>query len=173
MRFFILSLTLLVLAGCSSTRNLPAVTDFNVERYMGVWYEAARYPHRFEKGMSRVTATYTLNDDGTVTVLNKGFVDAESEWKKAEGRAKFKGETDVGWLKVSFFGPFYATYKIVYLDEAYTRAVVAGPNYNYLWILTREPRLPMAELEFLIQRAEQMGYERDKLIIVDQAANIK
>ncbi|WP_372798532.1 lipocalin family protein [Pontiella sp.] len=173
MRIFIVSFTLLVLAGCSSTRNLTAVTDFNVERYMGVWYEAARYPHRFEKGMSSVSAAYTLNDDGTVTVLNRGFVDAKADWKQVEGVAKFKGDPQVGWLKVSFFGPFYATYKIVYLNDAYTRAIVAGPNYNYLWILSRDSNLPKDELDSLILKAEQMGYARDKLLIVDQSANVK
>lgn len=173
MRPIIVSLALLVLAGCKSTKDLAVVSDFSPERYMGVWYEAARYPHRFEKGMSSVSATYTLNEDGTVKVLNRGFLDEEAKWEEIEGVARPKGRSDIGWLKVSFFKPFYASYKIVYLDDDYSRAIIAGPTYGYLWILSRSPNLPDNELETLIQRTEQMGYERKKIIVVDQSKNME
>ncbi|WP_372794001.1 lipocalin family protein [Pontiella sp.] len=173
MRGLILGAALLLLSGCRSTRKLEAVSGFSPERYMGVWYEAVRYPHRFEKGMSSVSAAYTLNDDGTINVLNRGFVDAAAEWKEIEGVAKPKGADNIGWLKVSFFKPFYASYKIVYLNEDYTRVIVAGPTYSYLWIMSRSPGLPAGELETLIGLAEGMGYERGKMIIVDQSENLE
>lgn len=173
MKLVMLTLGLLLLAGCKSTKNLEVVDDFNPERYMGVWYEAARYPHGFEKGMTHVSATYTLNEDGTIKVLNKGYVEDEAEWEEIEGVAKLKGSKNTGWLKVSFFKPFYASYKIVYLDDAYTRAIVAGPTYGYLWILSRDPLLQENELEGLIQKTVEMGFEREKIIRVDQAKNIQ
>jgi len=171
MKILITGLLLLMLAGCKSTSNLKVVSGFDAGRYMGVWYEAARYPHRFEKGMSAVSATYSLNDDGTIKVLNRGYVDNKPDWEEIEGVAKLKGAADEGWLKVSFFKPFYASYKIIYLDEAYTSAIIAGPSYRYLWILTRDPGLPEAQLKQLISKARGFGYDEEKIIIVDQKRN--
>lgn len=171
MKTLFTALVLLTLAGCKSTSNLKVVSSFDAERYMGVWYEAARYPHRFEKGMSAVSATYSFNEDGTIKVLNRGYVDKKSEWEEIKGVAKLKGAADEGWLKVSFFKPFYASYKIIYLDEAYRNAIVAGPSYGYLWILTRDPDLPKTELDKLISKARNFGYEEEKIIIVDQKRN--
>jgi apolipoprotein D and lipocalin family protein len=159
------------LCGCRSTSDLEAVRGFDAHRYMGTWYEAARYPHRFEKGLRSVSARYSLKDDGTVTVLNRGFNSDENQWEQIEGEARFKGSADIGWLKVSFFKPFYASYKIIYLDEAYTRAIVTGPSYGYLWILVRDPALPAAELEGLIQKAEHRGFDRNKIQIINQSEN--
>lgn len=167
MKTLLLSLLLITLAGCKSTTELPAVSGFDATRYMGVWYEAARYPHRFEKGMSSVSATYSLNDDGTIRVLNRGYVDAK--WKEIEGIAKLKGSKDDGWLKVCFFKPFYADYKIIYLDAAYRTAIVTGPSYGYLWILTRDPAVPDADLKALISKAKKFGFEEEKIIRVDQS----
>lgn len=171
MKTLITALLLITLAGCKSTKNLTVVSDFDAERYMGVWYEAARNPHRFEKGMSAVSATYSFNEDGTVKVLNRGYVDKKEEWKEIEGVAKFKGDEDQGWLKVSFFKPFYASYKIIELDDDYSSAIVTGPSYGYLWILTRDPALPKDKLDALITKAANFGFDTDKLIVVDQTRN--
>ncbi|MDF7826900.1 lipocalin family protein [Pontiellaceae bacterium B12227] len=171
MKTIFTALVLLALAGCKSTSHLKVVSDFDAERYTGIWYEAARYPHRFEKGMSAVSATYSLNDDGTIKVQNRGYLDKKSKWKEIEGVAKFKGAANEGWLKVSFFKPFYASYKIIYLDDSYRNAIIAGPSYGYLWILTRDPDLPKAELDQLISRARNFGYDEEKIILVDQQRN--
>jgi len=160
-------LILLALAGCRSTSDLKVVTGFDLDRYQGVWYEAARYPHRFEKGLSSVSATYSLNDDGTVKVLNRGYKADKQQWEEIEGVAKLHGAADEGWLKVSFFKPFYASYKIIYLDENYTQAIITGPTYGYLWILVRDPNIPTDELEKLITKAVGFGFDRNKLILVD------
>jgi apolipoprotein D and lipocalin family protein len=166
------SIVLLVcLAGCKSTSNLTVVSDFDVSAYLGTWYEAARYPHRFEKGLNSVSATYSLNNKGTIKVENRGFNDKKQKWEDIEGVAKFKDTDDRGWLKVSFFKPFYASYKIIYLDEAYSKAIVTGPSYGYLWILVRNPSLPKEELSELIDKAEKLGFDPEKLIIVDQSRN--
>lgn len=171
MRNLLILLFALTLVGCKSTRNLDVVSDFDIERYMGTWYEAVRYPHRFEKGLSSVTATYSLRADGTITVLNRGYNDAREKWESIEGTAKPRDKAGHGWLKVSFFKPFYASYKILYLDAGYTRAIVTGPTYTYFWILVRDPALPEAELEELITKAETFGFKREKMTLVNHTRN--
>lgn len=170
---FIILTACLFITGCRSTSKLEVVSDFEIDRYLGVWYEAARYPHRFEKGLTSVTAEYTRNPDGTVKVVNRGFDAEKNDWSQANAVAKFKGSSEEGWLKVSFFKPFYASYKIIHLNETYTEAIVTGPSYGYLWILVRDPHLPESELEELIDKAREFGFESEKLIIVDQTLNQK
>lgn len=162
-------LSLVGLVGCKSTSNLEVVSNFNAERYMGTWYEAARFPHGFERGLSSVSATYSPNEDGTVKVVNRGFNEAEQAWDEIEGVARFKNHSDQGWLEVSFFKPFYGAYKIIYLDEAYTQAIVTGPTYDYLWILVRDPKISQSELDNLVSLAQKQGFETNRLIFVDQA----
>jgi apolipoprotein D and lipocalin family protein len=159
------------LVGCSSTSRLEVVSDFERSRYLGTWYEAARYPHRFEKNLSSVSAEYSLNEDGTIKVLNRGYNDKKKAWKTIEGVARMKDEPGRGWLKVSFFRPFYASYKIIHLNEDYTQAIVTGPSYDYLWILARDPALPRAELDQLIQKIREFGFAPDNLLIIDQSRN--
>jgi apolipoprotein D and lipocalin family protein len=160
-----------LLTGCKSTSKLEVVTGFEVDRYLGVWYEAARYPHRFETGLSNVSAEYSRNADGTIKVVNRGFSEKKSQWETAEAVAKPKGAPSSGWLKVSFFKPFYASYKIIYLNEDYTQAIVTGPTYGYLWILARDPALPQRELDLLVERIQGVGFDSGKLIYVDQTKN--
>jgi apolipoprotein D and lipocalin family protein len=166
----LLFIALLSLTGCQSTRHLKAVDDFELNRYMGTWYEIARYPHHFEKGLSSVSAQYTVLLNGKVEVINHGFDEEKQAWKSIRGSAKAKDPTR-GQLKVSFFKPFYATYKIIYLNETYTRAIVTGPTYNYLWILSRDPVIPPEEFRQLIDRARAAGFDPEKIIQVDQTKN--
>jgi apolipoprotein D and lipocalin family protein len=142
--------------------------DFRLERYLGTWYEIARLDHSFERGLSRVTAEYSLRDDGGVRVLNRGFSQRDGKWKQAEGRAYFVQDPATGFLKVSFFGPFYGTYAIFELDHAdYGYAVVSGPDHSYLWILAREPHMDEALKQDLIARAAARGFGTDGLIFVE------
>ncbi|MDF7797874.1 lipocalin family protein [Pontiellaceae bacterium B1224] len=171
MRALFALLLLVGLTGCKSTSNLNVVGNFDAERYLGTWYEVARFPHRFEKDMTDVSATYSMNEDNTIKVFNRGY--KKNEWKDIEGVAKFKGDKTQGWLKVSFFKPFYASYKIIDLDDDYTRAIVTGPSYGYLWILSRDPVIPQAELDELISKVRNFGFDTEKLIIVDQSRNVK
>lgn len=171
MRLLYLLFIPFLLSGCASTSDLSAVSDFDLERYLGTWYEAVRYDHGFERGMSAVSAAYSMNRDGTIKVVNRGY--GNGAWNEAVGVAKPKNEISQGWLMVSFFKPFYGSYKIVYLDPEYTQAIVTSSTRRYLWILTRSPVLPEAELEQLIVRAEGFGFDRNKMILVDQALNSK
>lgn len=162
-------LLLLFILGCVGIPDhIPAVDDFEIGRYLGTWYEIARLDHRFERGLSHVTATYALRDDGGIDVLNKGFDKKSGEWKQAEGKAYFVIAPDVGRLKVSFFGPFYGGYNIIALDkEDYAYALVCGPNLSYFWILAREKTMEEETLESLVGTAKHLGFETDRLILVD------
>jgi len=161
-----------LLAGCFllfGCLGLPerteAVQDFELDRYLGDWYEIARLDHRFERGLSRVQAQYSLKDDGGVRVINKGYNDKKGEWESAEGKAYFIEQPTVGRLKVSFFGPFYGAYNIVDLDkEHYNYAMVVGPDNNYFWILARDPELDSAILDRLVKKASGLGFATEELI---------
>jgi apolipoprotein D and lipocalin family protein len=121
-------------------------------------------------GLSRVSATYTMKDDGGVKVLNKGLDKESGKWKQAEGKAYFVGAPTLGRLKVSFFGPFYGGYNIIALDkENYSYSLVCGPDMKYLWILAREKKLADETVEKLVDFARGLGFETDKLIFVDQS----
>lgn len=156
-----------VLAGCAQIPDgVEPIQGFDATRYLGTWYEVARLDHRFERGLSQVTATYTARDDGGIDVLNRGFDEAKGTWSEAQGRAKFLGPRDVGQLKVSFFGPFYGGYNIVDLDPAYSLSLVVGPDRSYLWILAREPNPPREAVDRLVARAKSLGFDTDALIYV-------
>jgi apolipoprotein D and lipocalin family protein len=156
-----------LLAGCAQIPDgVEPIQGFDATRYLGTWCEVARLDHRFERGLSQVTATYTARDDGDIDVLNRGFDAAKGSWSEAKGRAKFVGPRDVGQLKVSFFGPFYGGYNIVELDPEYSLSLVAGPDRSYLWILAREPNPPREAVERLKARAKALGFDTDALIDV-------
>jgi len=164
----LLILALSVLTGCTGIpEGLKAVDGFEVDRYLGTWYEIARLDHRFERGLEKISATYTLREDGGVDVLNKGWDVKTGEWSQAQGKAYFVEQPDKGKLKVSFFGPFYGGYNIIELDKQnYAYSMVTGPDRSYFWILSRTPQLPEAELQALLKRAKSLGFATDQLIFV-------
>lgn len=163
-------LILMLLSSCTGAPDgISVVRDFEIDRYLGTWYEIARLDHRFERGLSQVTANYSLREDGGVHVVNRGYNTEEDEWDEAIGKAYFVGDSDVGQLKVSFFGPFYGGYNIIELDKTgYHYSLVAGPSRDYLWILSRTPELDTAILESLVARATELGFAANKLIVVAQ-----
>lgn len=160
------------LAACSGQpKGTTVVTEFELERYLGTWYEIARLDHRFERGLTDVTANYTLQEDGGVRVINTGFSTKTNEWDEAIGKAYFVDSPDVGKLKVSFFGPFYGGYNILELDsEGYEYALVAGPNRSYLWILARSPDISDGIVQSLVEKARSLKFPVDELIYVSHDA---
>jgi apolipoprotein D and lipocalin family protein len=155
------------LSGCAQIPDgMQPVPGFDAARYLGKWYEIARLDHSFERGLSRVTATYSARDDGGIDVLNRGFDSAKGTWREARGRAKFVGPRDVAQLKVSFFGPFYGGYNVVDLDPAYTVALVVGPNRSYAWLLSRDPHPPREVIERVVARAGKLGIDTNSLVYV-------
>jgi apolipoprotein D and lipocalin family protein len=166
----IIILLLFVPAGCGGIPSgIEAVQDFDVGRYQGKWYEIARLDHSFERGLSNVSATYTLRKDGGIDVLNRGYDKRSGKWKQVKGRAYFVKEKTVGRLKVTFFWPFYGGYNVISLDhEDYSYAMVCGPKRSYLWILAREKTLSKSIIDKLVKTAEDLGFEVEKLIFVEQ-----
>ena len=155
----------LALAGCRSIpRNVEPVEGFSLQRYLGRWYEVARLDFAFERNLMEVTAEYSLNEDGSVRVVNRGFNSVKGEWQVAEGRARFRGDSDVGALEVSFFGPFYSGYNVIAIDEDYQHTLVSGSDYNYLWILSRTPDIPADVLTEYLILAESLGFDIDLLV---------
>ncbi len=161
-----------LLAGCSLAppEGAEPVTGFELERYLGTWYEVARLDHRFETDLAAVTARYELRDDGGISVVNRGFDVKAEQWDSVMGRAYFIDDPDTASLKVSFFGPFYGGYHVLALDESapdYGYALVAGPSVKYLWVLARSPQLPPETLDRLVDQARSLGFDVDELILVD------
>jgi apolipoprotein D and lipocalin family protein len=149
--------------------NVTPVENFNLEKYLGQWYEIARLDHSFERGLTHFTAEYRLREDGGVRVLNRGYSAKEKTWKAAEGKAYFVKSANQGFLKVSFFGPFYGSYIVFELDhESYQYAVVSGPDKSYLWILARNPEMDADLKQTLAAKATAAGFDTGKLIWVDQ-----
>jgi apolipoprotein D and lipocalin family protein len=164
MKLFVL--LVMLFTGCVGIpKDMKPVDRFNLEKYLGTWYEIARLDHSFERGLTRVTANYSLRDDGGVRVINRGYIASEDKWKEAEGKAYFVGRSDQGYLKVSFFGPFYGSYIVFELDhENYQYALVCGPDKSYLWLLARKPEIEEGLKDILIGKAKALGFDTAKFI---------
>ncbi len=149
-------------------KGAKAVTPFDKNKYLGTWYEIARMDFKFEKGLERVTATYSLIDENTIRVDNKGYSIKEKKWKESIGKARLAGDPSEGRLKVSFFGPFYAGYNVIAIDPDYHYALIAGNNLNYLWLLSREKTMPEEIKESYLKQARALGYDTGKLVWTNQ-----
>lgn len=148
--------------------NITVVDSFDIKSYSGKWYEIARFDFKHEKDMDNVTAEYSLKDDGSVKVLNRGFDTVKNEWKEAEGKAKFIDDVTKGALKVSFFGPFYSGYNIVSMDPDYKNALVMGEDKDYIWFLSREKVMSDVVKNKFLKIARDSGYDLDRLVWTKQ-----
>ena len=159
----LLILLLCMVCGCTKlTVDNSVVDSLDVNRYLGEWYEIARYDHRFERGMGNTRAIYSMRDDGMIDVINTGVKDGER--KESKGKAKL---TDTpALLRVSFFGPFYSDYRVMMLDADYQYALIGSGGDDYLWILSRKPSLPDTVKQQVIKEAQRRGYDTSKLIWV-------
>ena len=153
-----------------SKKTIPdgaiAVKNFDAEKYLGKWYEIARLDFRFERNQNNTTAYYSLNDDGSIKVENRGYDYEHNKWKEAIGKARFIGEPGEAKLKVTFFGPFYAGYNVIAIDDEYRYALVAGKNLKYLWLLSREKNIPNEIKQAYLKKARQIGYKTEDLVWV-------
>jgi len=159
---------LMLLSGCvSMPENVRPVNNFKVEKYLGKWYEIARLDHSFERGLTRITADYSMRNDGGLKIINRGYSASENKWQEAEGKAYFVSDPSLAYLKVSFFGPFYGAYIVFELDhENYQYSLVSGPDKSYFWILAREPKIREDIKKVLIAKAASLGFDTKKLIFV-------
>ena len=149
-----------------------AIPEFKLSRYLGKWYEIARFDHVFERGLTNVTAEYRLRDDGKIDVINSGW--KNGKLKVANGKAKQPEPLkEPSRLKVSFFLFFYSEYNILLLDDEYNYALVGSQSSDYLWILSRTPYIPDETTKAMLAEAVKLGYDTSKLIWVDQSANMR
>lgn len=160
---------MLLISSCTGLPdNVKPVEEFELSRYLGKWYEIARLDHSFERGLNQVSAEYSMLDDGGVKVVNRGYDFDKGEWKEALGKAYFVSSTDTGHLKVSFFGPFYSSYVVFELDrQNYQYAFISGPNHDYLWLLSRTPKVSAELITKFKRLAKQQGFDTAELIYVE------
>ena len=157
------------LTGCLGyPENITPVEPFELNKYLGKWYEIARLDHSFERNLTQVTAEYSMRDDGGVEVVNRGYSSQKDNWKQAVGKANFVNDENTGYLKVSFFGPFYGSYVIFELDqENYQYAFISGPDNSYLWFLSRTPTVDADLLEYFYEKAQDLKVNIDEIIVVE------
>lgn len=169
MKTFYFLFILFFVSGCMGLpEGITPVSDFDLDRYLGKWYEIARLDHSFERNLVGVTAEYSLRKDGGVKVINRGFSEKNKKWKEAEGKAFFVREQNEGYLKVSFFGPFYGSYVIFELDkENYQYAFVSSSKKSYLWFLSRTPTVSQELLDRFLIKSKELGFNTDNLIFVE------
>ncbi len=167
-RLLIVLFVIIAISGCTQPYPpLDTVKEVDLQRYLGTWYEIARYEHYFERGCRDVTATYTLKEDGEINVVNRCTKEEDAKIKEAVGVAYAVDESS-SKLKVSFFRPFYGDYWIIMLDDDYRYAVVGDPSREYLWILSRTPKLEEDIKNKILAKLPQMGYSAEPLIWTPQ-----
>ena len=174
MKLKILTLSFLLAGlsmGCTEPpKGITPISQFDIKRYQGKWYEIMRLDHRFERVLSNVTATYTLHKNSTIEVVNRGLDRESCEWKEAKGTATFLGKETTASLSVTFFWPFSGGYHVLALDKKnYQYALVSGPSRDYLWILARNASLKPKIKKKLISIAQENGFSTRELILVNQA----
>jgi len=163
-------LGLIIFNSCSVgiPKGATAIQNFNADKYLGTWYEIARFDYKFEKNMDHVTATYSKNPDGSLKVDNKGYNYVKKEWKESVGEAKFVNNSNEARLKVSFFKPIWAGYNVIDIDEDYQYALVVGSSLKYIWILSRTKEIPESIKQRFLEKAKKLGYATEDLIWVNQ-----
>lgn len=166
----IILLMLPLFQACSTQQPpLEVVKKVDIEQYTGTWYEIARLPNRFEKGLKCVTATYKMREDGKITVINKGHkIDNPQETKQVQGWAKIPNPEVPGKIKVTFFWPFFGKYWIIDLDENYQHALVGAPSREYLWILSRTKEMKETTYNNIIKTADEKGFDTSRMIFTEQ-----
>ncbi|MCQ2342326.1 MAG: lipocalin family protein [Paludibacteraceae bacterium] len=169
--FSFLFCSLFPLLACTPGRTVDVqpVAALDVQQYLGAWYEIARIDHSFERNMTNTMAYYSLNSDGSVRVVNSGW--KGQRYKMSEGHAKL---TDTpALLRVSFFGPFYSDYRVLWIQDDYNLSLVGGGSDDYLWILSRTPSITDGQKEMLLGEIQRRGYDASRLLWVDQSENLK
>lgn len=164
MLVFMLSSALLAGMGSERKEELGVVASVDLSRYVGQWYEIARLPNRFQKKCAdSVTANYTLRSDGSIRVVNR-CRKPSGEFTTATGKAKVVDRKTNAKLKVTFFWPFYGKYWILDLGPNYEYAVVGDPSRDYLWILSRTPKIDEALYQQLLAKMAAQGFPTDRMI---------
>lgn len=168
---FVLAMFPALCAARGGQHDSSPIRTFDLSRYLGTWYEIARFDHSFERGMQNVTAEYLLRDDGKIDVINSGWKDGAV--KTAYGKARQPDpKNDPAHLEVSFFLFFYSDYNVLMVDDLYQVALVGSRSAGYLWILSRTPQISSIVKEAVLKEARRRGYDTSDLIWVDQSRNM-
>ncbi len=168
MKLLLLAMAMLLTSCVSVPKGIEPIQDFSLDRYLGTWYEVARLDHSFERGLSHVSAEYSLRDDGGVRVKNIGYSAAKDRWQEAVGKAYFVKGENTGHLKVTFQWPFYSSYVVFKLDDDYQHSYVTGNDLNTLWLLSRTPTVDDRVLQAFKTEASQRGFDVTSLRMVNQ-----
>lgn len=169
MRYLLIFLSILISGCIGIPEGIEPVRSFEINRYLGTWYEIARLDHSFERGLQNVTAEYSARNDGGLKVINRGFNSSSKTWSEAEGKAYFVEDKNTGYLKVSFFGPFYGSYIIFDLGQNYEYSLVTSTDKSYLWLLSRTPAIDETLKQRLVKRMTELGFDTQALIFVEQS----
>ncbi|MDF1643212.1 MAG: lipocalin family protein [Pseudomonadales bacterium] len=169
MRYLLIFLSILISGCIGIPEGIEPVRSFEINRYLGTWYEIARLDHSFERGLQNVTAEYSPRNDGGLKVINRGFDSSSKTWSEAEGKAYFVEDKTTGYLKVSFFGPFYGSYIIFDLGQNYEYSLVTSTDKSYLWLLSRTPVIDETLKQRLLKRMTKLGFDTQALIFVEQS----
>ena len=161
-------LTLAFLGCKSSTKPFKGVNGFDKGKYLGKWYEIARFDFSFERDLNNTTAEYSIAKNGFLQVINRGYNFKRMKWEKATGKARFTGSDSLAELEVSFFGPFYGAYNVIALDKDYQYALIAGSSTKYMWILSRSKTIPAEIRHEYLETAKSNGFDTTRLIWVQQ-----
>ena len=163
----------LIISGISYSQQKPiVVSTVDLKKYMGTWYEIARLPNFFERKLKCCTATYSIREDGRITVLNSGFyISDPSKKTSSTGVAWVPDKNSPAKLKVQFFWPFSGDYWIIYLEKDYKYVLVGDPSFDYLWILSREKKMDEATFDMLLKKAVENGFDTKPIIKVEQNCN--
>lgn len=148
-----------------------AVTNFDAEKYLGKWYEIARFDFKHEKDLKNVTAEYSKREDGKIKVTNRGYNFVKNKWEEANGKAKFVKDETIGALKVSFFGPFYSEYNAVMIEDDYSSVLIFGESTDYMWILSRNKTISDEVKTKYLDYAKQHGFPIENLVWTIQEEN--
>ncbi len=156
-------------SACRSTIDTTTVPEFDLNLFMGKWYEIARFDHFFERDLVGCTADYSILPDNTIQVVNSGYKkDFNGKFKQSVGKARRSDNTIPGKLEVSFFLWFYSDYNVLYLSPDYNYVLIGGSSNKYLWILSRTPQMEQDAINTVLAVAKERGYDTDKLIWVSQ-----
>ncbi len=152
-----------MLSSFEEDEPLETVRHVDLKKYVGKWYEIARFPAPFEKNCTCTTAEYTINDDGTVAVDNRCYNVKKKKWQRATGKAFVRNEDTNAELGVQFFWPFKGDYYIIALADDYSYAMVGAPSRDYLWILSRKREMPQSTFDKLTAIATSKGFDVGRL----------
>ncbi|MDD2622505.1 MAG: lipocalin family protein [Bacteroidales bacterium] len=153
---------------CSNVpKGVVVVRFFEIEKFLGTWYEIAQLEAKYEKKSSNISVNYSLNEDGTIRVMSQGYNVENKEWMKKEGKATFYINKNIAMLEISYGGLFHTPYNVIALDEAYTYALVIGKNTHYLWLLSRKKTIPEEVKQVYLKMAKDLGCKTSDLVWVE------